>query len=148
MSTARGSSAPDTADPAPLTTEQLARVNTVHAAPVDSAVVDAPDHAAPRHGTPRHDAQDPPIELLDNSELEAATQRWKDIQVAFVDEPQQAVQDADALVAELLQKLAQGFATERQRLESHWTDGDQVSTEDLRVSLQRYRSFFQRLLAV
>ena len=73
--------------------------------------------------------------------------RWKDIQAEFVDEPRKAVQDADALVAELMQRLAQMFASEREQLESRWGGGDDVSTEDLRHGLRRYRSFFERLLA-
>jgi hypothetical protein len=73
--------------------------------------------------------------------------QWKDIQAEFVDEPRKAVQDADSLVAELMQRLSQMFATEREHLESQWAGGDDVSTEDLRHSLHRYRSFFERLLA-
>jgi hypothetical protein len=89
-----------------------------------------------------------PAQLLESRELAGVTSRWSDIQAAFVDSPQQAVQDADALVADLMQHLAQVFATERQQLEGQWSRGGTVSTEDLRVSLQRYRSFFQRLLSV
>ena len=73
--------------------------------------------------------------------------RWEDIQVRFVDEPRGAVEDADALVATVMQKLAESFAQERERLEAQWGRGEDISTEDLRVALQRYRSFFQRLLA-
>ena len=73
--------------------------------------------------------------------------QWKDIQAEFVDEPRKAVQDADALVADLLQRLAQMFATEREQLESQSAAGEDVSTEDLRRSLHRYRSFFEQLLA-
>jgi hypothetical protein len=73
--------------------------------------------------------------------------RWEEIQVRFVDEPRGAVEDADALVATVMQRLAEGFAQERERLEAQWGRGEDISTEDLRVALQRYRSFFQRLLA-
>jgi hypothetical protein len=73
--------------------------------------------------------------------------RWEEIQVRFVDEPRGAVEDADALVATVMQRLAEGFAQERERLESQWGRGEDISTEDLRVALQRYRSFFQRLLS-
>jgi hypothetical protein len=85
--------------------------------------------------------------LLEDGELRGITMRWKDIQAEFVDEPQKAVQEADALVAELMQRLAVMFATERAELEQRWAGGDQVSTEDLRQGLRRYRSFFERLLA-
>jgi hypothetical protein len=73
--------------------------------------------------------------------------RWKEIQAQFVDEPRSAVQDADALVADLMQRLARTFAAERAQLESRWASGEDVSTEDLRQGLRRYRSFFERLLA-
>ena len=74
-------------------------------------------------------------------------QRWEEIQTRFVDEPRGAVEDADSLVANLMQQLAQGFAKERERLEAQWGRGEDISTEDLRVALQRYRTFFQRLLS-
>jgi hypothetical protein len=73
--------------------------------------------------------------------------RWKRIQGSFVDEPRRAVEEADTLVAELMQQLADSFAQERQGLEGQWDRGDEVSTEDLRIALQRYRSFFDRLLS-
>jgi hypothetical protein len=73
--------------------------------------------------------------------------RWEEIQVRFVDEPRGAVEDADALVATVMQRLAEGFAQERERLEAQWGRGEDISTEDLRVALQRYRSFFRRLLS-
>lgn len=73
--------------------------------------------------------------------------RWTEVQTGFVDEPRKAVQDADALVAELMQRLAETFSTERSNLESQWDGDGDVSTEDLRVALQRYRSFFDRLLS-
>jgi hypothetical protein len=72
--------------------------------------------------------------------------RWQAVQAAFVDEPKGAVQDADALVAEVIQRLAESFATERDRLEQQWSGGQTADTEELRVALQRYRSFFNRLL--
>jgi hypothetical protein len=73
--------------------------------------------------------------------------RWERIQGSFVDEPRRAVEEADTLVAELMQQLADSFAQERQGLEGQWDRGDEVSTEDLRIALQRYRSFFDRLLS-
>jgi hypothetical protein len=85
--------------------------------------------------------------LLEDGELQGITMRWKDIQAEFVDEPQVAVREADALVADLMQRLAAMFAAERAELEDRWAGGDQVTTEDLRQGLRRYRSFFERLLA-
>lgn len=89
----------------------------------------------------------PPAQLLADDELQSILVRWKDIQAEFVDEPRTAVQDADALVADLMQRLARMFSTEREQLESRWASGNDVSTEDLRRGLRRYRSFFERLLA-
>ena len=74
--------------------------------------------------------------------------RWREIQAGFVDEPRNAVERADELVAELMQKLAQSFSQQRNELEHQWDASEDVSTEDLRVALTRYRSFFERLLSV
>lgn len=74
--------------------------------------------------------------------------RWHDIQGGFVDEPRKAVEQADELVASVIQRLAQVFADERAKLEGDWSQGRDVSTEDLRQALRRYRSFFDRLLSV
>jgi hypothetical protein len=65
-----------------------------------------------------------------------------------VDEPRRAVEQADSLVASAMKRLAEVFAEERFNLEHQWDRGDNVSTEDLRIALQRYRSFFQRLLSI
>jgi hypothetical protein len=74
--------------------------------------------------------------------------RWSEVQTGFVDEPRHAVEQADGLVAEMMQRLAKVFADERSKLEEQWSRGDDISTEDLRVALRRYRSFFDRLLSV
>jgi hypothetical protein len=84
--------------------------------------------------------------LFDGAASDRLRARWTEAQTAFVDAPQQAVQDADALVAELMRQLADTFAQERAALERQWARGEDVTTEDLRVLLQRYRSFFERLL--
>lgn len=85
--------------------------------------------------------------LLPDNETERFTRRWQEIQAGFVDEPRTSVEQADALVADLMQRLAAGFSDERERLEGQWDRGDEISTENLRVALTRYRSFFDRLLA-
>lgn len=74
--------------------------------------------------------------------------RWESIQAEFVDDPRVSVQQADELVASAIKKLAETFADERSRLEQQWSRGNDVSTEDLRQALRRYREFFQRLLSV
>jgi hypothetical protein len=85
--------------------------------------------------------------LFAGDDAERFRSRWQEVQAGFVDEPRQAVQDADGLVAELMQRLAETFSEERSSLESQWDSGEDASTEDLRVALQRYRSFFDRLLS-
>lgn len=86
--------------------------------------------------------------LFDKGEAEELRSRWYAIQAGFVDEPRKAVQEADELVATVMKRLAEVFAGERERLERDWDRGDDISTEDLRVALRRYRSFFDRLLSV
>lgn len=86
--------------------------------------------------------------LFPSNELDDLRRRWKEIQTGFVDEPRKAVEQADGLVAAAMKRLAEVFARERSGLEQQWDRGDNVSTEDLRVALQRYRSFFDRLLSV
>jgi hypothetical protein len=87
-----------------------------------------------------------PMPLFSESEMEDFRSQWSTIQTGFVDEPRRTVEDADKLVAAVMQRLAEGFANERSGLEKQWDRGDNVSTEDLRLALQRYRSFFDRLL--
>jgi hypothetical protein len=87
-----------------------------------------------------------PTPLFSESEMGEFQSQWSKIQTGFVDEPRGTVEDADKLVAAVMQRLAEGFANERSGLEKQWDSGDNVSTEDLRVALQRYRSFFDRLL--
>jgi hypothetical protein len=84
--------------------------------------------------------------LLPREQSEQLTNRWEEIQASFVDRPKDAVEEADALVTDLMQRLTGSFSAERQRLEQQWAEGDDVSTEDLRIALTKYRSFFDRLL--
>jgi hypothetical protein len=88
------------------------------------------------------------VTLFPDKETNDFRKRWTDIQTGFVDEPRRAVEQADALVAEVIKRLADSFASEHGKLESQWGRGDDVSTEDLRIALRRYRSFFDRLLSV
>ena len=85
--------------------------------------------------------------LFAGDEAEGFRGRWTEIQTGFVDEPRRAVEDADALVAEVMQRLAETFSSERATLEKEWDGDGEPSTEDLRVGLQRYRSFFDRLVS-
>jgi hypothetical protein len=86
--------------------------------------------------------------LFSSSEAKDLRSQWDTIQVGFVDEPRRAVEQADHLVAGTMKRLAEIFAEERGKLESQWDKGENVSTEDLRLALRRYRSFFSRLLAI
>jgi hypothetical protein len=92
-------------------------------------------------------SRDEDTALLPPDEDAGFQQRWQELQAGFVDEPRRTVEQADELVAQVMQRLADGFATERERLEGQWGRGEDVSTEDLRVVLQRYRAFFRRLLS-
>jgi hypothetical protein len=85
--------------------------------------------------------------LFEAADRDRFGERWTSIQAAFVDDPRDAVKEADTLVAELMKRLAETFSAERSRLESQWDNDEDVSTEDLRIALQRYRSFFDRLLS-
>jgi hypothetical protein len=88
------------------------------------------------------------VDLFPNEELAAYRTRWEAIQTGFVDQPRAAVEQADALVSQVMNQLTDVFARERSTLEGQWTKGDNVSTEDLRIALTRYRSFFHRLLSM
>ena len=88
------------------------------------------------------------VALLPKADCERMRGEWNSIQADFVDEPRHAVERADSLVATTMKQLAETFAAERSRLEGAWDRGGDVSTEDLRVALQRYRSYFNRLLTI
>jgi hypothetical protein len=96
----------------------------------------------------RRPPDDTPAPLFADDELGGYRTRWGAIQTGFVDEPRKAVEEADTLVAEVMKRLAEVFADERRQLETEWERTDQVSTEDLRIAMRRYRSFFERLLSI
>jgi hypothetical protein len=81
-----------------------------------------------------------------SGEAEDFRRRWSEIQVSFVDEPERSVEQADELVVDLTDQLVSSMRAERSQLEQRWSRDEEVTTEDLRVTLQRYRSFFDRLL--
>lgn len=90
--------------------------------------------------------QDAEAGFLPEQRMSALRKRWNDVQAGFVDDPQNAVQQAHGLVTELVDDLVQTFSQERTTLENQWKSGGEADTETLRVALQRYRSFFNRLL--
>jgi hypothetical protein len=97
---------------------------------------------------PRRDTEEPPAALFNDGDALGYRTRWNAIQTGFVDEPRKAVEEADTLVAEVMKRLAEVFSEQRQRLEADWDRNDKISTEDLRQSMRRYRSFFERLLTI
>lgn len=124
----------------PVSTRDIAEAQV--AAKRDAALRNEPEAATART------TNEPHAPLFDDDEGRGLRSRWEAIQTGFVDEPRSAVEQADALVAQIMTRLAQVFADERTGLEQQWSRGDNVSTEDLRLALKRYRSFFERLLAV
>jgi hypothetical protein len=129
-------------EPPPPETELQRSVRAGGASiPGDSSV--APAGAAPTVAT---DEQATP--LFSPDEAKEFRARWDTIQGGFVDEPRRAVEQADSLVAGAMKRLAEVFAGERAKLEGQWDRKESVSTEDLRLALRRYRSFFGRLLSV
>ena len=109
-----------------------------------AAAVDAPE---PGRGVDESGEVEGREALLADELTAEFRTRWEAVQARFVDEPRGAVEEADALVADLMQQLAETFSRERANLEGQWDRGGDVSTEELRIALRRYRSFFTRLLA-
>jgi hypothetical protein len=136
---------------AELTTEQLANAGKTREMVGEPRAFDDDDDDEPGAEAERVErgGEEPRAQrLFADDETVDLRRSWDEIQVAFVDEPRRSVEQADHLVAATMKRLAEIFAQERQGLESQWDRGDDVSTEDLRVALQRYRAFFTRLLAV
>lgn len=118
--------------------------------PADAPPANArPADARPANATPAnssHEGERDAVFLHDD--LDQLRPKWNAIQTRFIDEPRQSVQEADGLVNSTISRLAEIFASERANLEGQWAKGGDVSTEDLRQALRRYRSFFDRLLSV
>lgn len=118
-----------------------------------------PNRPYPEEPSAREAASDAPVmppaaggglpgpSLVAQESATELTSRWEQVQVRFVDEPRQAVAEADQLVADVMRSVAARFAEEKRSLETQWSSGGEVATEDLRQALQRYRAFFERLLA-
>lgn len=125
-----------------LTTEDLARKDS-GGPPAFPGEATTHKHAP---GSPAREAgEEEP--LLGPDEARDFRSRWQAIQTDFVDDPRDAVRTADQLVAEVMQTLAKSFTAHKEDLEGQWGRGEEVVTEDLRIALQRYRSFFNRLLS-
>ena len=138
---------PGTNDTKPLTTAAGAAAAATKREPVSDQTDTergAVDYQSAAGSQPEEDS----APLFEQGALEDFRSRWGAIQTGFVDNPGGAVKQADELVAAVMKRLAEVFADERANLEQAWAKGDDVSTEDLRVALRRYRSFFDRLLSV
>jgi len=140
---------PGTNDTQPLTTADMAGAAAAKRAPISDQIDSdrergAVDYESAAGSQPEEDS----APLFEQGALEDFRSRWGAIQTGFVDNPGGAVKQADELVAAVMTRLAEVFADERANLEHAWAKGDDVSTEDLRVALRRYRSFFDRLLSV
>src|SRR6185369_13060493 len=136
-------------DTQPLSAEYVAGASAARLQPIsDQTDIDresaAVDYQSAAGSQPEEDS--PP--LFDQDALESFRSRWGTIQTGFVDNPGGAVKQADELVAAVMKRLAEVFADERSNLEQAWAKGEDISTEDLRVALRRYRAFFDRLLSV
>ncbi|MFI6105243.1 hypothetical protein [Streptomyces sp. NPDC051310] len=117
----------------------------------DAAGPDVPAYPGESSPTPsaggaESDQQEDAPQLLDSDDQDRFRERWQSIQNEFVDDPREAVHKADALVADVMQQLASNFADHKRDLEGQWNRGEEANTEDLRMALHKYRSFFNRLL--
>jgi hypothetical protein len=92
------------------------------------------------------DIRDEDTGFLPDDRMNSLRERWDEVQAGFVDDPRNAVQNAHGLVTDLVDELTDTFTRERGTLESQWSGGREPDTETLRVALQRYRDFFNRLL--
>lgn len=95
---------------------------------------------------PNEPSIEPETSFFDREESENFNQQWMEIQGKFVDEPRIAVQKADDLISDMIKQITTMFDKELDTLETQWNQGDEVSTEDLRMTFQHYRSFFHRLV--
>jgi hypothetical protein len=119
----------------------------VHETPMEETVVhETPMGETITHETPIGTNAGSSASLLNREEAEQFRTRWNEIQGKFVDEPRSAVEHADELVTEVIELITEMFNNEHRSLEAQWNKGNDVSTEDLRIALQRYRSFFNSLV--
>ncbi|HEY2195400.1 MAG TPA: hypothetical protein VGH76_24295 [Actinomycetospora sp.] len=119
----------------------------------DAGRDDGPGRYTRQHGDQPgqhdHDAKDSDgVSVLDPSASERLRGRWQEVQAAFVDEPRQAVTEADQLVGEVLDEVSRVFRHQRSELEAEWSGNTEPGTEELRQALRRYREFFDRLLSL
>ena len=107
--------------------------------PSEAQVVSLEDHRARMGGE---------ASLIPKREMEDLQSRWTAIQAAFVDNPRHAVEEANALVSSALKEIEESFRDQHSQIQKQWSEGADASTEDLRIALQQYRMFFDRLLSL
>jgi hypothetical protein len=142
--------APANAPDAPPSTAQQTRQDESSVGARDPVAESTPGEAArqgePRSGTAHVDSVEG-VSLIAHDRCVDYRSRWGVVQGDFIDEPRKAVTDADALVGEILDDLSETFHGQRRSLERQWED-DESTTEDMRIALRRYRTFFDRLLSL
>jgi hypothetical protein len=122
-------------------------VDLIHEMPMEETIVPkAPMGETVTHEAPISTIAGASASLLNREESEHFRTRWNKIQGKFVDEPRSAVEQADELVTEVIELITEMFNNEHRSLEAQWNKGNDVTTEDLRIALQRYRSFFNSLV--
>lgn len=144
LSASHGSHGRDGPDGGEVVRSEPATARGAETRPPEAAPGHAHAHPPEGDGGPSHAGNGE--RLIRSSESDDLRRRWESIQASFIDAPRDSVLEADHLVGELTDRIAKRFRSERSHLEERWGRGDDVSTEDLRITLQRYRGFFDRLL--
>ena len=133
----------------PLTAAEMAGIAAARRMPISDQIdIDRERGAVDYPSAVDSQPEESSAPLFEQNALQDFRSRWGAIQAGFVDNPGGAVMQADELVAAVMKRLAEVFADERANLEQEWAKRNDVSTEDLRVAIRRYRSFFDRLLSV
>ncbi|HEY2059719.1 MAG TPA: hypothetical protein VGH57_15230 [Amycolatopsis sp.] len=147
-STAQGSGTRDVADErheSTMDTEGPVDTSVRTEGSLDTVDTDEPGTRSGAHTADQHAAGEEAPPLFDADAVTSFRGRWQDVQTGFVDDPRRAVRDADELVAAVISALASSFAEHKGDLEAQWREGE-PATEELRVALRRYRSFFDQLI--
>jgi hypothetical protein len=106
------------------------------------------EERAVENNAPRDMTTEELVPLFEGEAAQKFRSRWLAIQSRFVDDPRDSVKQADDLVADIIKSVTMSFADRRISLEKQWNSGENISTEDMRIALKQYRSFFERLLTL
>ncbi|MGW7691715.1 hypothetical protein ACWGMA_23100 [Streptomyces asiaticus] len=111
-----------------------------------------PTHGASARpsGEPSNTPNGPSFPVLPTSEHDKLTQRLRYAVSGFVDSPRGAVEEADALLVEVANRLTDLLAERRATLRAAWHEDDAVSseTEELRLAMRGYRNVLERLISI